>query len=65
MTILQCLAFLTSYWKEINEDEDAIQDELSSYESVKELACDYASDILNDKDEWSSDWVNYAKQFIY
>ena len=64
MTILQCLAFVTSYWKEINEDEDVIQDELSSYESVKELASDCASFILDDKDEWSSDWINYAQMFV-
>ena len=61
MTNNDYLTFVISYWKEIDEDKDAIQDELDNYEhDYSTMAWDYADCITDNKEDWSQEFIDEA-----
>ena len=61
MTNNEYLAFVISCWKEIEEDKDAIEDELENYEhNYSTMAWDYADCITDNKEEWSQMFIDCA-----
>ena len=72
MNTFDCLDFMLAYWREVDEDLNAVAGELDRYqarhedaaEGYRDLARDYAHDIVLEADEWSTEWVKRAKHVL-
>ena len=62
MTSYEALSFVLAFWQEVEETQEAMADELSSYgEDFQGMAQEYAQCVLDDHEEWSTDWIKRAK----
>jgi len=64
MTRFDYLQFIVDFFKEVDEDEEPMMVEFELHESFGFLAYEQATMILEDKEEWSSEWIQRANNIV-